>query len=111
MATDAPNKARNAIGELTAEPGDDDTYSTKTTLTEFPELLDANRVAEALGLKNRGSVYRAKLPGEVRIGGRRRWRGDSLRAWVLAGCPGNVDAWYAGYVARECEGLGLEPAA
>jgi predicted DNA-binding transcriptional regulator AlpA len=67
------------------------TSETSNVLPQTPLLIGAEEAARMLGIC-RSSFLAADKTGEigpqsVRIGGRRLWVLDELKAWALAGCP------------------------
>lgn len=53
-------------------------------------LLTVEQTAKALGVGVR-TLYTldgaGKIPAPVRVGGRKRWDAEELRAWIRAECP------------------------
>ena len=74
-----------------------------------PELLDVHGTAKLLGRCIK-STYEMALPGRMKIGGRVRWRADTLIAWLACGCP-DVEEFDREFIAREREAHGLQPVA
>ena len=68
-----------------------------------PVALDARRLAESLGISTRhleSLLATGQLPLPVRLGRRRVWPVDEVRAWLEAGAPPR-DRWM---VLRDQEG-------